>query len=81
MTWENGLRYTQGKNTRGQTYTINICCKLKDSLINRIDRKMLLPGKKKQGPMEEIGPCYQKGDHLRIIAKSQANAGIIALFA
>ena len=42
---------------------------------------MLLPGKKKQGPMEEIGPCYQKGDHLRIIAKSQANAGIIALFA
>jgi len=27
--------------------------------------------------MEEIGPCYQKGDHLRIIAKSQANAGIM----
>jgi hypothetical protein len=42
---------------------------------------MILPGKKKQGPMEEIGPCYQKGDHLRFIAKSQANAGIIALFA
>jgi hypothetical protein len=28
-------------------------------------------GKEKQGPMEEIGPCRYKGDHLRIIAKSQ----------
>ena len=44
----------------GQTYT-----------IAHDMRKMLLPGKKKQGPMEEIGPCRCKGDHLRIIAKSQ----------
>ena len=40
--------------------------------------EILLPGKKKQGPMEEMGPCHYKGDHLRIIAKSQWYAGIIA---
>ena len=42
--------------------------------------EILLPRKKKQGPMEDIGPCRCKGDHLRIIAKSQAYSGIIALF-
>ena len=56
----------------GQTYTFDIGCRLKIPEITKEpscfrsveslskDRKMLLPGKKKQGPMEEIGPCRYK---------------------
>ena len=65
-----------------QAYSLQNCNRAVLFFETAFERQgMLLPGKKKQGPMEEIGPCYQKGDHLRIIAKSQANAGIIALFA
>ena len=49
------------QNNWGQTYTIDICCNLKDSLIDRSDREMLLPGKKNRGRWKRSVPVIRKG--------------------
>ena len=53
--------YRNYVNTWGQTYTIDICCNLKDSLIDRSDREMLLPGKKNRGRWKRSVPVIRKG--------------------